>query len=99
MVLAVYHPPYSDKAPITNAMFLDEVTDFLAIFLVKHNNIIITGDFNIHVHNTNDPEAQIFLDTKEALGLDNHVNFATHNRGNTLDLVLTEALSSLSLVT
>ena len=68
MVLVVYHQPYLDKAPITNAMFLDEVTDFLATFLVKHN-IIITGDFNIHVNDTNDPEAQIFLDTVEALGL------------------------------
>ena len=98
-VLVVYHPPYSDKAPITNAMFLDEVTDFLATFLVEHNNIIITGDFNIHVNDTNDPEAQIFLDTMVALGMDNHVNFATHNRGNTLDLVLTEALLSWSVVT
>ena len=98
-ILAVYHPPYSEKAPITNAMFLDEVTDFLANFLIEHNNIIIAGDFNIHVNNTNDPEAQVFLDTMEVLGLDNHVNFATHNRGNTLDLVLTEVLSSLSVVT
>ena len=97
-VLALYHPPYSEKAPITNAMFLDEVTDFLATFLVEYNNIIIMGDFNIHVNNTNDPEAQIFLDTMEALGLDNHVNFATHNRGNILDLVLTEVLSSLLVV-
>ena len=31
-VLAVYHPPYLERAPITNAMFLDEVTDFLATF-------------------------------------------------------------------
>ena len=74
-------------------MFLDELTDFLETFLVEHNNIIIMGDFNIHVNNTDDPEAQIFLDTMEALGLDNNVNFAMHNRGNTLDLVLTEALS------
>ena len=95
----MYHPPYSDKAPVTNAMFLDEITDFLATFLVKHNNIIITGDFNIHVNDTNDPEAQIFLDTMETLGLDNHINFATDNKGNTLDLGLTEALSSLSVVT
>ena len=95
----MYHPPYLDRDPITNAMILDKVTDFLATFLVEHNNIIITGDFNIHVNDTNDPEAQIFLDTMEALGLDNHVNFATHNRGNTLDLVLTEVLSSLSEVT
>ena len=57
------------------------------------------GDFNIHVNNTNDPEAQIFLYTMEALGLDNHVDFATHNRGNTLDLVLTEVLSSLLVLT
>ena len=56
------------------------------------------GDFNIHVNNTGDPDAQIFLDTMEALGLDNHVHFATHNRGNTLDLVLAEVLSSLSVV-
>ena len=60
MVLAVYDPPYLDKAPITNAMFLDEVTDFLATFLVKHNNIIITGNFNIHVNNTNDPEPLLY---------------------------------------
>ena len=99
MVLALYHPPNMERAPITNAMFLDEVTDFLATFLVEHNNIIITGDFNIHVNNTNDPEAQIFPDTMEALGLDNQVNFVTYNRGNTLDLILTEALSSLSVVT
>ena len=98
-VLAVYHPPYWERAPITSAMFLDEVTDFLATFLVEHNNIIITGDFNIHVNNTNDPEAHIFLDTMEALELANHVNFAVHNRGNTVDLVLTEALSLLSVVT
>ena len=98
-VPVVYHPPYLDKAPITNAMFLDEITGFLATFLVKHNNIIITDDFNIHVKDTNDPEAQISLDTMEALRLDNHINFATHNRGNTLDLVLTEVLSSLSVVT
>ena len=99
MVLVVYHPPYSERAPITNAMFLDEVTDFLATFLVEHNNIIIAGDFNIHINNTNNPEAQIFLDPMEALGFDNHVNFVMHNRGNTLDLVLTKALSSLSVVT
>ena len=80
-------------------MFLDGVTDFLATFLVEHNNIIIMGDFNIHVNNTTDPEVQIFLDTMEALGLDNHVNLAMHNRGNTLDLVLTEVLSPLSVVT
>ena len=50
MVVGLYHPPYLDKAPTTNAMFLDEVTDFLATFLVEYNNIIITGDFNIHVN-------------------------------------------------
>ena len=85
MVLVVYHPPYSERAPITNAMFLEEVTDFLTTFLVEHNNIIITGDFNIHVNNTNDPVAQIFLDTMEALGLDNHVNFVMHMCQSTID--------------
>ena len=34
--------------------------------------------------------AASFLETNEALGLKQHVTFATHTSGNTLDLIFTE---------
>ena len=50
-------------------------------------NLIFRGDFNIHI-NKNDPDAQSFIDIREALGLTQHVRFETHKAGNILDLVL-----------
>ena len=44
----------------------------------------------MHVNNPNDEDAASFLETNEALGLKQHVTFATHTSGNTLDLIFTE---------
>ena len=40
--------------------------------------LIITGDFNIHVNNTNDSDACEFLDLLASLGLKQHVIGPTH---------------------
>ena len=48
----------------------------------------------------NDPEDDIactFNDTLEALGLVQHVQFATHKLGNTLDLMITESSSKIGI--
>ena len=45
-VVVIYHPPYSTQHPITNAIFLDEITEWLADVLTNHNNLILDGDFN-----------------------------------------------------
>ena len=44
-------------------------------------------------------EAQIFMDTMEALGLQQHVSFQTHQAGNILDLIFMEATSQFSIRT
>ena len=54
-VCAIYHPPYSETYQVTNNQFLDEFSEFLAKVLAEHRNLVITGDFNLHV---NDPEDQ-----------------------------------------
>ena len=46
------------------------------------------GDFNIHVGNEDDAEAMTFLDTIEALGLEQWVEELTHRSNNILDLVI-----------
>ena len=74
-IIVVYHPPYSEKILLTNAMFIDDITEFLAEALSQHQNIILAGDFNMHINNQDDPEANILMDTMTALGLQQHTNF------------------------
>ena len=51
MVTAIYHPPYTAKSPSTNAMFLDDFTNWLSERLPDYKNVVITGDFNILINN------------------------------------------------
>ena len=34
-IIAIYHPPYSTKCPVTNSMFLDDFTEWLPSQLVR----------------------------------------------------------------
>ena len=97
-LIAIYHPPYSAANPFTNTNFIDEYTEWLTEQIGNYDNLYITGDFNIHVNNTTmDDEASAFVDSMEALGLEQHCNFMTHKAGNTLDLVITETFGPLQV--
>ena len=85
---SIYHPPYSTTNRATNAMFIEEFTDYVSSCLPTHQNNIFIGDFNLHVSNQLDTDAAIFGDTIDALGLYQHVGFSTHKLGNVLDLIL-----------
>ena len=61
-------------------------------FLTANHNIVIAGDFNLHIDDKKDPEAQLFTDMMAALGLDCHVNFPTHESEHSLELVFTKTL-------
>ena len=88
-VVAIYYPPYSMQHPITNTIFIDEITEWLPQVLTNHNNIINAGDFNLHVNDERDTDASIFIDMMEAMGLQQHVTYPTHKSDNILDLVFT----------
>ena len=77
---------------------MDEYVEFLADVLADHRNILILGDFNIHVNSKDNPDAEVFSGMMEALGLNQHTNFSTHRSGNILDLVFTEVISSLKVL-
>lgn len=64
---------------------------------MENSNIVITGDFNIHVDDVEDPDVNVFLDTLEALGLTQHVCEPTHEKGYILDLVITEQISKIGI--
>ena len=54
----------------------------------NYSNIILTGNFNIHVGDEDDAETMAFLDTIEALGLEQWVDEPTHRSDDILGLVI-----------
>ena len=56
---------------------------------------MITGDFNFHLDNTSDIHAKRFVGILNAFGLKQHVSGPTHEKGHTLDLVITKSEDTL----
>jgi exonuclease III len=88
-VIVVYRPPPSAANKLTPSQFLTDFAIFLEYFASYGGNMLIVGDFNIHVNSKEDTYARQFLCLVESYGYYQHVDCATHQRGHTLDLVLT----------
>ena len=54
--------------------------------------MLIVGDFNNHVDNSNDATARQFLDFLDSFDFIQHVREKTHANGHTLDLVISNAM-------
>ena len=92
----IYHPPYSKNNPVTASAFIDDFTQFLPDLLTEHKNVILLGDFNIHL-DTDDPNATMFTEILDAMGLVPHVKTSTHKAGHTLDQVYTVLDSQIKI--
>ena len=89
-LLAQYHPPPSPRPQHMISKFVNEFVDFLADKLNKYNgDLIVAGDFNIHVNDLLDDDAQQLLSAMEGLWFDQLVDFCTHKSGGILDLLFT----------
>ena len=66
--------------------------------VASNTNLVIFGDFNIHVNDIKDPNTSIFLDIMTALGLKQLVRGPTHKSGNCLDLIFMEEMSRIKAI-
>ena len=91
IIIGIYHPPYSTKNLITNVLFIDYLTECLPDQLIDSNNVVLAGDFNIHMNKLDlDDDVHVFIDTLEALGFKFYQSDETHKSGNIFDLILTK---------
>jgi len=88
-LIIIYRPPYSSTHPVSMGTFFNELIEYLESVILCPHPVLITGDFNVHVDNPSNDDALKFLDLLESLGLEQHVQEATHTHGHTLDLVIT----------
>ena len=79
----VYRPPPSCKTGLKYEDFAVEWASCKEQFVEVQEELLIVGDF-IHVDSSHS-----FLDILNANGLIQHVKSSTHQKGYTLDLVIT----------
>ena len=91
----VYRPPYSTNHPVTLATFISEFAQYLESFVLCTEPILVCGDFNIHVDNSDDPYASALADLCDSMDLLQHVHSLTQLSGHTLDLIITRKMDSI----
>ncbi|KAJ8046931.1 Adhesion G-protein coupled receptor G6 [Holothuria leucospilota] len=96
-VIVVYRPPYSASHPVSFTTFLSEFSDLLENVVPSPHNLIILGDFNIHVDDQCDPSTLRFTDLLDSFDLENKVSSPTHTSGHTLDLVISRSNSRIDV--
>src|SRR5207244_996394 len=89
IILTIYRPPASNIG-----LFLSEFSSLLEDIISSPSELIITGDFNIHVDDATCHFATSFLSILDSFGLSQLVNFPIHISGHTLDLVITRSSST-----
>ncbi|XP_045118181.1 uncharacterized protein LOC123508485 [Portunus trituberculatus] len=80
LLCAAYRPQWQGNAP------LNYLSEHLDDIMAAHNcqHVVIVGDLNQHL------VMRAFTDLTVVQGLHNHVNFPTHQRGGSLDPVLSD---------
>lgn len=82
LCVVVYRPPKYNKD------FVNDFADILADYMPKYDRVLIVGDFTIHLCCPHMPMAKAFLNLIDSFNFMQCANGPTHERGHTLDLVL-----------
>src|SRR5437867_7449082 len=89
-LLVIYRPPSSNST-----LFQAEFSTLLEDLISTPSELIITGDFNLHVDDPNSCSGSSFLSLLDTFGFSQLVSFPTHIAGHTLDLLITRSSSTL----
>ena len=90
ILIGIYYPPQGMQQGITNSVFIIEFTEFLTEATSKHNNILILGDSNIYIHDLEDADSCLLLDSIGAFNLKQQVDILMNNLGHILELIIME---------
>lgn len=86
--LNIYRPPPSTKNVSSVSEFLREFSTLLESTILESGHLVILGDFNIHMEAEINSDSAKFKDLLESFGLVQNVTGPTHEKGHTIDLVI-----------
>ena len=93
--MVLYRQPYSPAHPVTTSTFFTDFADYLETLILSSEPLVITGDFNVQVDNSNYPDATKLLDLLGWLGFCQYVTQSKHELGHTIDLTITRQSDSI----
>ena len=88
---AVYRPPPSDKNKFTVNKFIEEFGDLLQSYASNSTPVAFLGDFNFHLDNGSNGNANRFTSLLHSLDFEQHVSSPTHRSGHTLDAIISRS--------
>ncbi len=91
ILFIIYRPPKYAPA------FVEEFTELLSMISSEFDCFAIAGDFNIHIDNA-EIKTTKEITVLNTFDLSQHVHGPTHNRGHTLDLLISRGLNISSIV-
>jgi len=74
---------------VPTAEFFSKFTSLLEIIATYQSQIVLSGDFNVHVDDPNDRHGRQLLELLEIFDLRQNIQQSTHRDGHTLDLIIT----------
>jgi len=89
---SIYRPPPSNANGLRTSVFLQEWEDYIEHLVSDPHELIITGDVNLHIDDSDTKQMNSILD---AYGLTQHITEPTHRLGHTLDFLVTRTQNSL----
>ena len=70
-----------------SSLFYKEFENTLGILATYNEEVLILGDFNFHLEQSDNTDAQTFLNILRSHGFDSSTNQPTHNQGGWLDVI------------
>ncbi len=71
-----------------NSLFISEFSELLSGIVPLFDDILVIGDFNIHVYCGTNSQAKELLKLIDSFHFQQYVNESTHHHGHMLDLIL-----------
>jgi len=87
-IIVIYRPPPSHKNKFTHNQFFDELDTLALEISTTNEEIVMLGDFNVHVDDITDANCLKLKDILESHNLGQYVKDETHTAGHILDLVI-----------
>ena len=91
-IIVIYRPTYSANH-MSLSTFISEISSLLESVVICSETLIVTGDFNIHMDIQE--ESTQFTELLETFSLVQHVRQPTHEKGHTIDLIITRSCDQI----
>ena len=95
-LLAIYQPPSNKRSTLPVSEFFKGFSDMLDDCETIQEGVIIVGDFNFHMDDSNGHHSKRLTDLLNCHGMCQYVNEPTHVGGHILDLIISRPQASIT---